>query len=547
MKKQTILLIICLGVNLSYGQKTDEQLITAIDKELSQQFKSDEPGATALVARKGQIIYKKAFGMADLELNIPMKADNVFRIGSLTKQFTAVAILQLMEQGKLDLHDEITKFIPDYPTQGSKVTIEHLLTHTSGIQNYTALEDYEAQMMLDLKPTEMIDRFKNKPLRFVPGARWNYSNSNYFLLGYIIEIITGKPYSEYLEEQLLKPAAMTRSLYASDIKLVNGRVGAYSKCDTGYENAKPISMTQPYAAGSILSTVEDLFKWQQAIISYKLIKKESLEKAFTNYKLADGKESNYGFGWRFGSIYDSPSIWHGGGINGFGTMQIYLPKEDVYVVLFTNCDCNHPQEVASKIAALVTGKISEYKETKIPADVLLEYQGVYENAKGQQRIVTANDNKLYLQNGKGPKTDLKHYEKDLFFINSMQTSEFGRNEKRQIEKLTTRNINGNDVWMKTNKPIPGDNGIKVDEKTLASYVGIYEISPEFSFTISKQSDKLFLEAQGQEKIEMFAETETKFFLKVNDAEFVFIKNDVGNVIKTIMRQGGKEAEAKKVK
>ena len=197
--KQTLILAFVLLFNLTYAQqKDDEQLVTYFDKILSEQFKTDEPGVTALVSRNGQIIYKKAFGMANLELNTPMQMDNVFWVASIGKQFTAVAILQLMEQGKLNLQDEITKFIPDYPTQGNKITIEHLLTHTSGIHNFSGMEDPEKKLALDCTPNEVIDFFKNLPMLFAPGTKWEYSNSSYFLLGYIIETITGKPYSEYL-------------------------------------------------------------------------------------------------------------------------------------------------------------------------------------------------------------------------------------------------------------------------------------------------------------------------------------------------------------
>ena len=214
--------------------------------------------------------------MANLELNVPMRVDNVFRIGSITKQFTAVAILQLMEQGKLRLQDEITKFIPDYPTQGYKITIDHLLTHTSGIRNYSSIKDTVQRGTLDFTPKEMIDYFKHEPMRFAPGTKWEYSNSGYFLLGYIIEEITGKTYREYLEENIFKQLGMSNSLYASDIRLVNNRAGGYTKGDKGFENAPPISMTQVYSAGSIQSTVEDLFQWHRAVHSYKKNKAVSL-------------------------------------------------------------------------------------------------------------------------------------------------------------------------------------------------------------------------------------------------------------------------------
>ena len=282
--KQLLVLAFGLLFNLMNAQSVmDEQLVTYFDKILSEQFRTDEPGATVLVSRKGQVIYKKAFGMANLELEVPMQVDNVFWIASIGKEFTAVAILQLMEHGKLSLQDEITKYIPDYPTQGNKITIEHLLTHTSGIQNFSGMEDPEKKLVGDCTPNEVIDFFKDLPMRFVPGTKWEYSNSGYILLGYIIEVITGKSYAEYLDENFFKPLGMTNSLFASNKKIIRNRVGAYSIGENGYENSRPLNMTYIYSAGAIQSTVADFYKWHRAVHSYTLVKKENLDKAFTRY------------------------------------------------------------------------------------------------------------------------------------------------------------------------------------------------------------------------------------------------------------------------
>lgn len=550
MKKHTLIIVFGLLFNLSYAQQKDAtQLGAHFDKILSKQFKTNEPGATALVSRNGQIIYKKAFGMANLELNVPMQVDNVFWVASIGKQFTAVAILQLMEQGKLNLQDEITKFIPDYPTQGNKITIEHLLTHTSGIHNFSGMKDPEKKLALDCTPNEVIDFFKNLPMRFSPGTKWEYSNSGYFLLGYIIEKITSKPYSEYLEENFFKPLGMTNSLFANSKRIINNRVGAYSYSDNGFENSRPLNATIIYSAGAIQSSVEDFYKWQQAVHSFKLVKKETLDKAFTRYKLTDGKETDYGYGWKLGSVYESPSIWHGGGIEGFGAMEIYLPEEDVFVAVFTNCDCNYPKDIASRLAALAIGKPYEYKEIPIENAILQGYIGLYENQKGQQRIITVSENQLYSQLGRNPKSKLKAYQKDKFFFddNAMQTIEFSGNKKGGIEKLITKKLDGNEVWNKANKPMPSENGIKVDGKILETYVGEYEIPSVFTFSVTKEQHRLFLQATGQEKLEMFAETETKFFLKVNDAQLEFVKDSIGKVTKAILKQGGRETDAVKIK
>ena len=456
MKKKILSLTICLFANLAFAQqKDDKRLFSEFDKIFSEQYKINETGATALVARKGQIIYKKAFGMANLEYNIPVQVDNIFRIGSITKQFTAVAILQLMEQGKLNLQDDITKFIPDYPTHGHKITIEHLLTHTSGIQNYTGMKDFEERMSLDLNPIEFINHFKNQPMEFAPGTKWNYNNSGYFLLDYIIELISGKTYPKYVEDNFFKPLGMAKSLYDSDLKIIKNRTSAYDKDSTGVVNTPHLSMTQPYSAGSIQSTVEDLFKWHQAIHSYKLLKKESLAKAFTKYKLNDGAETDYGSGWFLKNIKESSTIEHDGGVSGFLTQSIYLPKEEVFVSVFSNCNCNSPTAIGVKIAALTIGKPFEYKEIPVEDTQLQRYIGVYENVKGEQRFITIKENHLYSHHSGSTKYKVKAFQKDKFFFENMMTTiEFSRNTKVEIDKLLAKGRQGNEVWNKTNKPIP---------------------------------------------------------------------------------------------
>jgi hypothetical protein len=308
-------------------------------------------------------------------------------------------------------------------------------------------------------------------------------------------------------------------------------------------------MTQPYAAGAILSTVEDLFKWHQAVITNKLVKQESLDKAFARYKLTDGKETAYGFGWRIGSVYESLSIWHGGLINGFKSMAVYLPREDVYVALFSNCDCSSPEVVTPKLAALAAGRPYEYKALASANNNLLEYTGVYENGKGQQRIITVSDNQLFSQLGRGPRSSIRAFQKDQFFFDAdaMSTIAFTRNKTGGIEKLTTENIRGNEVWNKSGKPLPNEDGIKLADRVLETILGMYEVSPDFAFSITKEQSRLYLLATGQEKVELFAETPSLFFLKVNDAQLQFVKDATGKVTKAILKQGGRETDAKKIK
>ena len=368
-------------------------------------------------------------------------------------------------------------------------------------------------------------------------------------MGYIIEKVSGKTYPEYVEENIFKPLGMSNSYYGSDSRIIKNRAAAYSKNENEFVNAEPLSMTLPYAAGSLQSTVDDLYKWNQAIHTYKLVKKESLDKAFTPYVLSDGKKTDYGYGWSLDNIQGSPAIQHGGGIPGFLTMGIYLPKEDVFVAVFSNCDCKSPDEVAVKLAGLAIGKPFEYNEIKSDSTAMKQLTGVYEmDGNEEQRYITFSDGKLFSQRNKLTKFNIKPYEKDKYFFESMMnTIEFVRNKSGDVEKLIFKGRSEPTVWFKTNKPIPVIMEIDVDERILDTYCGDYELGPNFILTVTREKNQLITQATGQGKIEIFAETETKFFVKVMDAQIEFVKGESGKVEKLILTQGGRKMDAKKIK
>ena len=349
--KYLLIVITILSLNsqsIGYAQN----LASNIDSLLLEKYPPNAPGATFLISKNGNIIYKKAFGLANLELNVPMETDNVFEIGSMTKQFTAISILMLVEKGDLNLDDEITKFIPDYPTNGHKITIHHLLTHTSGIKSYTSLKKLNTISKQDLTPLELIDFFKNEPIDFVPGEKFKYNNSGYVILGYIIEKITGLSYANFVEDNIFKKLKMTTSQYASNSKVIQDRASGYQN-NEGYINTREISFTLTYSTGSLMSTVSDMLKWQEALKNNNLISKETTEKAFTNYSLNNGEAINYGYGWKIKTINNMRSFEHGGAIWGFKSMGVYLPDLDIYVIGLTNCLCNSPTKVTREIAELV--------------------------------------------------------------------------------------------------------------------------------------------------------------------------------------------------
>ena len=345
------LLIAITVVSLNFQSIGYAQNLTKIDSLLEEKYPDNAPGATFLISKNGSIIYKKAFGLANLELNVPMKTDNVIKIGSMTKQFTAISILMLMEQGKLNLDDEITKFIPDYPTNGNKITIHHLLTHTSGIKNYTRIKSLNAIAQKDLTPLELIDFSKNEPIDFVPGEKYKYNNSGYVILGYIIEKVTGQPYANFVEEQIFNKLEMTDSQYASQREVIKNRASGYQNND-GYVNRMDFSLTLAYSTGAIMSTVSDMFTWQEAIKNNLLINKKTTQKAFTNYTLNNGEHINYGYGWHIETLNNNRTFEHGGAVWGFKSMGVYFPDLDIYVVALTNCLCNSPTKITREIAEL---------------------------------------------------------------------------------------------------------------------------------------------------------------------------------------------------
>lgn len=322
-----------------------------MDSLISSKFKAEGPGGVFLAVKNGKIIYRKAFGMANLEMNVKMKPESVFEIGSMTKQFTAISILMLAEKGKLNVNDEISKFIPDYPN-GKSITIHHLLTHTSGIKDFTSMKSIKDIARRDLSAKELVDFFKNEPNDFKPGEEYKYCNSGYVVLGYIIEIVSGQTYEKFITENIFKKIEMENTLYANSEKIIKNRVSGY-RDKNGYINANYISFSIPYASGSIMSNVDDMLKWQNAINSNALLNPVFTAKAFTNYKLNNGTNIDYGYGWHLEKLKNKIVREHGGSIFGFKSMGVYEPTEKIYVIGLSNCDCNSPTVVTRDIASLL--------------------------------------------------------------------------------------------------------------------------------------------------------------------------------------------------
>lgn len=306
---------------------------------LDEAFPADGPGATVILVRDGEMIFRGAAGMANLELGVPMEPNHVLRIASITKQVTAAAILLLHDRGQLDVTDNITTFLPEFPTQGERITIAHLLSHTSGIFSFTDIPGYWRGDLIRTERSvdEMIDLFANQPLRFTPGSEFSYSNSGYTLLGAIIERVSGKPYAEFLRTEIFGPLGMTDTQYGGQ-HVVPRRASGYEFHEDRYFNALPISMSHAYAAGALLSTVDDLARWNAALFGGRLLSDESLRAMTTAAELADGTTTEYGYGLYVRDQDGFRVIGHTGGIHGFSTSAQWLPDGRVYVAVLSNLE-----------------------------------------------------------------------------------------------------------------------------------------------------------------------------------------------------------------
>lgn len=342
MKKSIRLIALCLILSLFSLTTFAQDKAKQIEDLLAKYTEYGQFNGSALVAENGKVILKKGFGLANMEWNIPNQPDTKFRLGSITKQFTALLIVKLAEEGKLKLDVPITTYLPDYPKEnGDIITIHNLLTHTSGIPNYTNAPNFLRDKAKNpYTPADFVKTFDKLPLDFKPGEKFNYSNSGYFLLGYIIEKITGKTYEQYLQETIFTPLKMVNSGYDHSEIIIKNRAQGYEKRGKNYSNASYLDMSIPYAAGSLYSTVEDLYLWDQALYTNKLLSEKSMESLFKPYIKAWGDES-YGYGWSLEDVNIEGKgklkvIEHGGGINGFNTIISRIPADKILVVLLNN-------------------------------------------------------------------------------------------------------------------------------------------------------------------------------------------------------------------
>ena len=415
---------------------------------------------SVLVARAGEVLLSAGYGMANLEHDVPNTPQTKFRIGSITKQFTATAILQLQEQGLLEVHDSISTYLPDYPN-GEQITVHHLLNHTSGIPNYTELDNFEQTTKIKVTLDDLIARFSGEPLEFTPGERYRYTNSGYVVLTKIIETVSSHSYADYLQHQILEPLKMVDSGYDRQEVILPHRASGYIFSGEAYQNADFVDMSWPSGAGGMYSTIEDLYKWEQGLYTDTVLSASSREMMFTPKVVVraeeDGKGYYHGYGGIICTHYERKLLYHGGGIDGFSTRIARYPDERISIIVLTNIDAASATPVvpiANDLAAILFGE-------------------PYELPKQRQAIA-------------------------------------------------------------------------LDPAIYDAYVGQYELEPGWVMTVTKESSRIFMQWTGQERVEMFPESSTKFFVKVIDAQRTFVVDETGKASHVILHQGGRDRVATRV-
>lgn len=566
-------LILVSAQGIAFSQTATANKAKKIDEVMSLANKYRLFNGAVMVAEDGKVIYKKGHGLANMEWNIPNTPDTKFRLGSITKQFTAALILQLVDDGKIKLDGKLSEYLPSYRKDiGDKVTIHHLLNHTSGIPSYTSLPGFFNDVSRDpYAVDEFVKKYTSNNLDFEPGSKYFYNNSGYFLLGAIIEKVTGQSYEKVLKEKILDPLGMKNTGYDHHGTLIEKRASGYQRTASGYTNAPYLDMSIPYAAGSMYSTVEDLYLWDQALYTDRVVSAKSKALMFTP------NLENYAYGWvvteaQFGNgAVPVPTIRHGGGINGFNTMIVRFPEQRHLIVLLdntsqgpsvdrletalTNILFNRPyslprMSIAEALFQTIRDKgleagLAQYRDLKTRQSDIYDFTEPELNRLGYQ-LLQAEKQKEAIEIFK---LNVAEYPKGFNTYDSLGEAYMLagnmdlaiQNYNKSLE-LNPQNDNATAMLKRIEaKPVV------VESVTYDAYVGEYEVSPTFKVAIFREGDKLMTQATNQPAFELVPEGAGKFFLRAVDAKVSFTRDAKGVVTGLVIHQGGRDVPGKKIK
>ena len=541
------------GANGDIPRPSQERMVNAL---FTERLQGDSPGAAVLISQRGSILYEKGFGLANIEKRIPITPETKFRIGSITKQFTAAAILKLQDAGLVELMDPLSKFIPDYP-RGSEVTIYHLLTHTSGIHSYTEKPDFLKTVSTEAKPESLIASFKNDKFDFDPGTQWRYNNSGYFLLGYLVDRLSKGSYETYLKESFFDPLGMKNTgVHHRGGELANEAAG-YSWAGDKFQKALDWDMSHAGGAGALYSTVTDLHLWNEAVFNGEALSKKGSSSAFTPVTLKNGSPpqnagGGYGCGWAISSFRGAKEISHGGGLDGFVTYLARYPDHDMTIAVLTNCAPPRnldPAWLSHEIAQIylsedMAGQESYSTDRSVDPGLYDRFAGRYEYPGGAVLEVTKEKDKLFAQMTGQPRFEIFPLSTCEFFWKVVEARIiFVSNDRGEIICAIHRQGGTEIKAPKLAEEAPA----RIDPAVYDSLVGEYELAPGVTVKVSREADRLFGQLNGQARFEIFPRSNVEFFLRVAKVDIRFLKNGSGKVTGLTYTQGGVEQTGKKIR
>ncbi|MEO7634173.1 MAG: serine hydrolase domain-containing protein [Sphingomicrobium sp.] len=520
------------------------------DALLAGAYPAAGPGAAVIVTEDGKPVYEAGRGLADIAAKRAITPTTVFRIGSISKQFSAAIMLQLVDEGKLSLDDKLSKFLPDYPKPGADATVAQLLNHTVGVQSYTGIPGWmvEANTNRAYTTEQMIAQFKNLPSPSKPGEKFEYNNSGYVLVGAVIEKVTGKPWYQNVEERIARPLGLTTIRYGVlESETPNMAVG-YTDAEGKVVPAQKIHMSVPHAAGALIGSVEDLAKWGAALHHGKIIPAALYAKMIAPTALPGGASEQYGYGIAPREVRGHKAIGHGGGIFGFSTDSIYLPKEDLFVAVFTNSDRpkTDPGMVMLKLAAMAANDpYPTFKKAALNGKTVAPWVGVYKLDNGERRLFTRGG-KLFTQRNGGPEREVYAAGQGRFFYpDDLSWFEMKRDAAgKPVVAMYQEGAATPQLSTRSGPIRPEAKAAEVPRATLQSYVGTYT-SPIGVLTIVLTPEgAITAQLSGQPPIPLKAISATVFATVGVDAQLTF-QVAGGKVTGLVLNQGGRELPAKK--
>jgi CubicO group peptidase (beta-lactamase class C family) len=536
------------------GPPVADRLAQAIDATLSAVYGPDQPGATAIVVKDGRVLLRKGYGLANVELNVAMRPEMVMALASLSKSFTAAGILKLAEQGKLSLQDDIRRFLPAYPTRGATVTIEHLLTHTSGISALAETADLRAAAVQDAKVIDVIgDWVKDLPPDAAPGETWAYSNWGYTLLAAIIEQASGQGYAEFLQQNLFGPLGMAHTYYADRRSVIPLRATGYDQQPDGVFNVlQPRSRVfQPNGAAGWLSTVDDLARWSEALGGDRVLSRVSVERMFVPYRLKNGSSTGYGYGWDLGGYHGHRVQEHQGGTAGFLSHIIRMPDDRVFVAILSNRNSMAVplQTTAHRVAAIAVGDpIGEPIPVPVSVSALEGLAGTYRGSDVGTCIMDIDGDSLVATVPGLGRVRLVPVAPAVFRTTVVTwTFSFETDASGRGTRLLVRDWKLNDaaerVEPATTIPRPI---VAVASPDLEACAGEYEGLNGILAKVERAGDHLRVQPFAQPAVEVFPVSTSGFITKDADVEYDFVKDPAGFVTGYVRLTGGPPVPARRL-